>query len=94
MISDVPVRAFLLSIPPVSTAVSISRTSLSIPVLRVLPLRRWHPAALNRGRVVYLNGYWVAWPIVPHSNKPKLTQSDASPGSGVPKKRPRGELIS
>lgn len=22
-----------------------------------------HPAALNGGRVVYLNGYWVAWPL-------------------------------
>lgn len=66
-----------VSIPPVNIA-----TSFFLPPSRPISLRVLSRVLASRGTqqgpVVYLNGYWVAWPTVSRPNKPKLTQSHAS----------------
>lgn len=49
----------------------------------MFPWRR--PAALNGGRVVYLNGYWVAWLPAPCPVGRKLTRVGQKKGAGIRK---------
>lgn len=44
-----------------------------------------HPAALNGGRVVYLNGYWVAWLAASCPTGRKLSRVGQKKGYGVRK---------
>lgn len=73
-----PTSVFLLL--PVCLAYIYSSHTVSVPpsssVLLSFSFSPYrHPAALNRGRVIYLNGYWVARLAVSCPDKPKLTQS-------------------
>lgn len=104
MTSTFRLEAFLLAglRPNTTCCVSLSLflPSFSLSLLFFYPARS--DSLLNalasrgtqQGPVVYLNGYWVARPAVSRPNKPKLTQSHASPGcSDATKKRPRPERV-
>lgn len=77
------VSPFLLSPFPSTRAYVRLRCSFFVARVYLFPWRR--PAALNGGRVVYLNGYWVAWLPALCPVGRKLTRVGQKKGAGIRK---------